>query len=61
MKMSIAQQIASQFADFADATNEADRVATERDQDWESETTVFKFGDGSALKACHPFVEVITE
>ncbi|WP_186211148.1 hypothetical protein [Burkholderia gladioli] len=57
--MSIAQQIADQFKNFADATNEADRLARSADQDWENETTVFKFSDGSALKACHPFVEVV--
>jgi hypothetical protein len=62
MKMTtIAQQIAQNFKNFADATNEADRLACDKDQDWENETTVFKFEDGSALKACHPFVEVVSQ
>lgn len=56
----IAQQIAAQFKSFADATNEADLVATSKNQDWENETTIFTFEDGSALKACHPIVEVVT-
>ncbi|MBU9174027.1 hypothetical protein [Burkholderia gladioli] len=57
--MSIAQQIADQFKNFADATNEADRVAKEKDQDWATETTTFRFEDGSVLEACHPFVKVV--
>lgn len=54
-----AQQIAARFADYDDATNEADRIAMRTDQDWENETTVFTFADGSQLKACHPFIEVV--
>lgn len=55
----IAQQIADNFNNFADATNEAERLASEKDQDWEKETTVFTFEDGSALSACYPVVQVI--
>lgn len=55
----IAQQIADNVMSYADATNEADLLATGKDQDWHNATTLFLFKDGSVLKACYPHVEAI--
>jgi hypothetical protein len=57
--MTTAKQIKDNFKSFADATNEADKLAKDRDQDWDNETTVFIFEDGSKLKACYPFLEIV--
>lgn len=59
--LTIAQQISHKVRDgmsFADATNEATRLAESTDQNWDAESTTFNFPDGSILQACYPFVEV---
>jgi hypothetical protein len=57
--MNTALTIKENFKDFASATNEADKLAIDKDQDWDNETTVFIFEDGSKLKSCYPEVEVL--
>jgi hypothetical protein len=58
-KMNIAQTIISAFPkpeQFCEAVDEANRLAVDRNQAWDQESTEFTFADGSALNACHPFV-----
>lgn len=55
----IAEQIAAEFKSFADASNVADRLAVSKDQDWENETTISTFADGSKLSQCYPFSTVV--
>jgi len=57
--MTIAQEIKGLQITFAEALEKADKIAVDADQDWEAHTTVFKFSDGSQLKAKYPDLTVI--
>lgn len=57
--MTIAKEILSIFGNWVEKINEAESQATEVDQNWEREETVFTFKDGSGLKFSHPAVEEV--
>lgn len=50
--MTIAQSILDTCANLTDALLAADEIAIDRDQNWETETTVFTFSDDSKLSIC---------
>ena len=56
--MTIAQQIATMAGGYAAKLNEADRLAVDRDQDWENESTLFTFADGSKARGSAVAVDV---
>lgn len=57
--MTIAQEIKGLEVTFVEALEKADKIAVDADQDWEEQTTIFKFSDGSQLKAKYPDLTVI--
>lgn len=57
--MTIAQKIKDSNGSFADKIAEADKVAVDADQEWELQQTIFKFKDGSQLKAKYPDINVV--
>lgn len=57
--MNIANQIKNNFSSFAQALEQADKVAVDAEQDWENSTTVFIFSDGSRLQANYPDMKVL--
>lgn len=57
--MTIAQKIKDSAGSFAEKLEEADKIAVDADQEWEQQTTTFKFADGSQLKASYPDITVV--
>lgn len=58
--MTIATKIAEDFnSDFAGGLEKADKLAEDRDQDWDNEATTFTFEDGSKLRCSYPTLEVV--
>jgi hypothetical protein len=53
--LTIAQQIIANNEDSVDRVLVAHNLATEKDQDWDNETTIFTFKDNSKMKYCYPF------
>jgi hypothetical protein len=55
----IAQEILDCYSDFGRILDVADRLAIDADQDWENHQTIFKFKDGSQLKAKFPELTIL--
>ena len=56
--MTIADEIKDSYSDFGRILDVADKLAIDADQDWDNSETLFKFKDGSQLKAKNNEVEV---
>lgn len=52
--MTIAQTLKDSDIPFIEIVEQADKIAVDADQEWEQQQTIFKFADGSQLKAKYP-------
>lgn len=59
--MTIADEIKDSYSNFSRVLAVADKLAVDADQDWENNETVFKFKDGSQLKAKYPDLTVLSK
>ena len=57
--MTIATQVKNNYSNFANALVHAEQIAVDAEQDWENQTTIFVFSDGSRLKAVYPEITVL--
>jgi hypothetical protein len=57
--MTIAQDIKEQSKSFEQVLEVSEQKAIDAEQDWENRETLFKFADGSQLKAKYPEVKVM--
>ena len=56
--MSTAKEIMYKSSNASDAIKHAEEIAVDVDQEWETETTKYKFEDGSMLSVSGPCVSV---
>ena len=54
----IAQQLKAECKSASDVMERAERMRADADQDWENETTIYTFEDGSKLVVSGPSFDV---
>ena len=56
--MNKAQKFVKKYPDHVELMNALDKAGIKSDQDWDNETTIWTFHDGSSIEICTTVISV---